>query len=106
VAELGDNLAACVEGYTAAFPAESVSVKREDFHLSIEAGGKRVEVLGDSQLPGFQIQRDGSNLAVQVGLLPGDRLFYLDVAAGQYLSIEELTRRVLDRVLFPKLKEE
>ena len=32
-------------------------------------------------------------------------LFYFDVAGDQYLLMEDLTRRILDRVLFPKLKD-
>ena len=42
---------------------------------------------------------------MQIGVLPGDRLFYLDTSADQYLSMDDLTRRILDRVLFPKLRE-
>jgi len=41
----------------------------------------------------------------EVGLLPNGRLSYRDREADQYLNIEDVTRRMLDRVLFPKLKE-
>ena len=64
-----------------------------------------MDVIGDPQLPGLQVQREGSTMSIQIGILPGDRLFYLDVGADQYLSMEELTRKILDRLLFPKLRE-
>jgi hypothetical protein len=40
---------------------------------------------------------------IEVGLLPGDKLFYRD--QDQFVTMEELTRRILDRALFPKLGE-
>jgi len=40
---------------------------------------------------------------IEIGLLPGDRLsFRLD---EQYLTPEDLSRKILDRALFPKLSE-
>jgi hypothetical protein len=42
-------------------------------------------------------------LEIVVGLLPGDMLFYRD--GDKYLTMEELTRRILDQALFPKLAE-
>jgi hypothetical protein len=106
VDELGESLAACVEAYKAAFPADVPVLTRDGLRLTIKAGAGRVNVVGDPQLPGFQIQGDGATLSVQVGILPGKNLFYLDLAADQYLSMEELTRKILDRILFPKLKEQ
>ena len=44
------------------------------------------------------MQRPGGSFDVQIGMLPGDKLFYFDVAADQYLSMEELTRKILDNV--------
>jgi hypothetical protein len=38
--------------------------------VTVEAEGNRVEVMSDTQLPGFEIQRDGSTLSVEVGILP------------------------------------
>jgi hypothetical protein len=40
-----------------------------------------------------------------VGVLPSDKLYYRDCEQDKYLTMEELTRRILDRVLFPKLRE-
>ena len=54
---------------------------------------------------GVEIRRNGSARQIQVGMLPGDRVYFLDLTADQYLSMEELTKLILDRVLFPKLQE-
>ena len=104
--DLGENLGACIAAYTGAFPSDPAVLTRDGLRLTVEADGNRVEVVSDSQLPGFQIQRDGSTVSVQVGILPGNNLFYRDVAADQYVSLVELTRMILDRVLFPRLKAE
>ena len=64
-----------------------------------------VAVILVPELPGFQIAREGHDLIIEVGLLPGDRLCYRDREKDQYLSMEEVTRRILDRALFPKLRE-
>jgi hypothetical protein len=103
--ELGANLASCVHAYTAAFTDNSVLLTQDGPRLTVAADSKRVEVLADPQLPGLQIQRDGVSMPIQIGILPGEGLFYLDLGADQYLSMDELTRKILDRVLFPNLKE-
>src|SRR3954452_17193780 len=103
--EMRESLAACVEAYNSAFGEGRAVLTSEGTRLTVAADGKHVDLVVDTKLPGFQIQREAFSLAVQVGVLPGDRLFHLDVAADQYLSMDELTRRILDRVLFPGLKE-
>jgi hypothetical protein len=40
-------------------------------------------------------------LDIELGLLPGDKMYYKD--GDKFLTMEELTRRILDRSLFPKL---
>ena len=45
------------------------------------------------------------SLAIEVGVLPSDNLFYRDREQDLYLTLEDLTKRILDRVLFPKLTE-
>ena len=57
----------------------------------------------ETSLPGFRIERGGEPLMIEVGLLPGDKLFYRD--KDEFLTMEELTRRILDRAFFPKLGE-
>ena len=54
-------------------------------------------------LPGFRIERGGEPLEIVVGILPDQNLYYRD--ADKYLTMEELTRRILDKALFPKLGE-
>ncbi len=103
--ELRGSLTNCVDAYARAFGSEAVALAEANLQLVVSAAGNRVEVVADPELPGFQVRREGTSLAVRIGVLPGDRLFYLDVAADQYLSMDELTRKILDRVLFPKLKE-
>jgi hypothetical protein len=103
--ELVESLTACVAAYAEAFGAGTARLTQNGQGLTISAEGKKVEVVVDPKLPGFQVQRESSTLAVQVGVLPGDRLFFLDVAADQYISMEELTRKILDRIFFPKLQE-
>jgi hypothetical protein len=56
-------------------------------------------------IPGFRLERGEYSLAIEVGVLPSDKLYYRDCEQDKYLTMEELTRRILDRVLFPKLRE-
>jgi hypothetical protein len=37
-------------------------------------------------------------------MLPGDKLFFRDREKDQYVSMEEVTHRALDRAFFPKLR--
>src|SRR3954468_7335036 len=105
IIELRESLAACVEAYDGAFGAGSASITHDGLRVTVASDGHHVDVIADSKIPGFHVQREGVTLDIQVGILPGDRLFYLDLAADQYLSMDELTRKILDRVLFPKLQE-
>jgi len=79
-------------------------VVREEHEGKWQPRGK-VEITVVPTVPGFQIDRESGPLVIEVGMLPGDRMFYRDQELDQYLTMEELTRRVLDRTLFPKLKE-
>ena len=63
----------------------------------------KIEMSIIASLPGFRIERGGEPLMIEVGLLPGDKLFYRD--KDEFLTMDELTRRTLDRALFPKLGE-
>lgn len=105
--ELQRILGDCVKAYTAAFGEESATLRRESGAVTVRVADPpgEVRIATDPVLPGFQIEREGTTLSIEIGLLPGDRLFYRDTAADQYVTIEDLTRRILDRVLFPKLRE-
>jgi len=101
--ELRESLAICVDAYNQAFGGDSCSLALEQGALHIVAGGGKIEITTDASLPGFRVDRGSDPLLIQVGMLPGDKLFYRD--ADKYLTAEEMTRRILDRALFPKLTE-
>jgi hypothetical protein len=101
--ELRASLALCVDAYNEAFGADSASIAAEPEALHIVAGGGKIEIAPDVSLPGFRVERGSDRLLIQVGMLPGNKLFYRD--QDKYLTAEEMTRRILDRALFPKLTE-
>jgi hypothetical protein len=112
--ELHRGITACLEAYTAAFGGEAAEVQLQGARLRIvvreEMDGRweqvaKVEVNATPSLPGFEIERGGAPYQIQVGLLPNDKLFYRDCHEDQYLTMDEMTRRILDRALFPKLSE-
>ena len=49
------------------------------------------------------MDQGSDRLAIEVGILPGGNLFFRD--AEKYMTLEEMTLRILDRALFPKLKD-
>ena len=65
----------------------------------------QVEVVSVPDMPGFRVERGEYSMAVELGLLPSDKLFYRDREQDKYLTMEEFTRRILDRALFPALRE-
>ena len=106
------HLAGCVEVYADAFGPESADIHLQASKVRItvreEQEGKwqqrvKIEMSIVASLPGFRIERGGDPLMIEVGLLPGDKLFYRD--KDEFLTMEELTRRTLDRAFFPKLGE-
>ncbi len=105
--ELHRILAACLEAYNAEFGIGAATIAADARGLTIRVdeppGEVRVDAMPD--LPGLQVRRGETVLSVEIGILPGAKLFYRDQQADQYLTMDELTRRILDRVLFPKLRE-
>ena len=110
--DLNESLTECVRTYTAAFGQQSASIQFAAGRVRIEAREevdgrwvKRAEIAisNDFKLPGFRIDRAGEPYVVEVGVLAGDNVFYRD--GDDYITIEEVTRRILDRALFPKLFE-
>jgi hypothetical protein len=99
-AAVRECLDACAEAF-----GNAARLARNGLDLTVTGEGGAVEVAAVLELPGIEIRRNGSARQIQIGMLPGDRVFYLDRTADQYLSMDELTRLILDRVLFPKLKE-
>jgi len=112
-AEVYENLSTCIEAYQAAFGAGKIEMENlpDRIRILVRHGQdgveeqRHIEIVGMPAIPGFQIDRAGSPMVIEVGMLPDDKLFYRDREQDQYLSMEELTRRILDRALFPKLGE-
>src|SRR5208283_2752704 len=107
--ELHESLVECLETYTAAFGPRSASIHFVSGRIRIEAREEvdgrwatqsEIIITNDLKLPGFRIDRAGEPYLVEVGVLAGDKIFYRD--GDDYITIEELTRRILDRALFPK----
>jgi hypothetical protein len=103
------------QSYTENFGADSADIGLLPDRIKVtvreERDGKwrvlsEVEVVSDPDMPGFRVERGECSMAVEVGLLPSDMLFYRDREQDLYLTMEEFTRRILDRALFPALKEQ
>jgi len=114
LAELHDVLAGCLADYTAAFGAESTEITLDSNKIQIAVREQvddkwlqsaKLDISIVPSVPGFQIERGTEPLVIEVGLLPGDKAFYRDRVLDKYLTMEELTRRILDRALFPRLTE-
>jgi len=112
--ELNGLLEECIRDYTAAFGAQSADLLFLPGRIKVtvreQQAGKwqpraKVEVLAVPEIPGFRIERGEYSLAVEVGLLPNERVYYRDCEQDKYLTLDDLTRRILDRALFPKLKD-
>lgn len=113
--DLHRALVNCIESYTQAFGPEAAELQLDGDRISIvvreELDGKwqsraTIEVVLVEAVPGFQIDAGGETLVVEVGMLPGDKLFYRDRDHDQYISMDEVTHRTLDRAFFPKLRDE
>ncbi len=112
--ELSQVLKSAVRAFTEAFGGDTVDIVLLPSRIKITArelqegrwqNTGKVEVAIVGEIPGFRIERGDYSLAVEVGLLPSKKLFYRDREQDVYLTLEDLTRRILDRVLFPKLRE-
>src|ERR1035441_6406364 len=107
--EIHDYLDQCVQSYTENFGADSAKIvllpDRIQVTVREERGGRwqtlsKVEVISVPDMPGFRVERGESSMEVEFGLLPSDKLFYRDREQDKYLTMEEFTRRILDRALF------
>lgn len=114
--EVHESVMLCIESYKQAFgdQAAEVTLSADKLRVTVRAQREgrwqetsRVEVATVASIPGFQIDRGtgGEPLIIEVGVLPGDKLFFRDRAQDQYVTMEELTRRTLDRAFFPNLAE-
>ena len=112
--EMHTNLLACIQEYTAAFGPESaeiillpnrIKVTSREFRDGKWHTAAKVELVAVADIPGFRVERGEYSMAVEVGVLPSNKLFYRDREQDKYLTMDEFTRRILDRVLFPKLRD-
>lgn len=101
--ELREMLAVCIRAYNEAFGPASAAIELAGGSLRVTGAGPAVQITVLAELPGFQVTRAGESFEIEIGLLPGDKLFYK--FGEQYLTYDQLTRRILDRTLFPKLGE-
>jgi hypothetical protein len=113
--EVYEALTDCIESYTAAFGAESAEMTLQPSRIQISVREEqdetwkqraKVNVSAVPAVPGFEIEGGtAAPLLIEVGLLPGEKVYYRDREQDKYLGMEELTRRILDRAFFPKLAE-
>jgi len=111
--ELHQQLSACVARYKEAFGAESAEIANLVSKLRVtvrdEQAGKwhprgKVDITMISAPPSFKIEAgENEPLIIEVGLLSGERFSYKILE--QFLTPDDLSRTILDRVLFPKLGE-
>jgi hypothetical protein len=111
--ELHRQLSKCIESYVETFGEETADIQFHSGKIRIVAREERngqwetaakIEIVALPAIPGFKVDRGKEEpLTIEVGLLPSAKLSYRQ--ADQYLTMEEMTRRILDRALFPRLKE-
>ena len=111
--DLNRELRECIDAYKEAFGKDTAEIHfyagKIRIRVNEQRNGKweaveRVDVSAapSPALPGLKIERGESEPELlEIGLLPGDKLYFRQ--ADQFLNTEELTRKILDRVLFPKL---
>ena len=113
--EIHDHLAECIQSYNENFGANSAEIVLLPDRIKVTVREERegkwqvlsgVEVISVPDMPGFRVERGEYSLAVEFGLLPSDKLFYRDRELDKYLTMDEFTRRILDRTLFPALREQ
>lgn len=110
--DLHEVLSRCVETYRDAFGPGSaeisflaskirVTVAESKSIKAGPAGALQMEVVIDTKIPGFMVHHGTESLEIRVDIFSGGKPSYRD--GDRYLNMEELTRRILDPVFFPKL---
>ncbi len=102
--EMEKTLADCVATFNEGFEA-TVQVERSTHSISVDVAGDIITLSTDTELPGFQVKRGDQRFPIVVGVLPGNNLFYRDPVQDKYLTMEDVTKKILDRAFFPKLPE-
>lgn len=111
--EVHEAIAECVQTYAAAYGKEAIELSYFLHKIRVTVRelreGKwekatKIEITAATKPPSLHIERTGDAMDIEVGLLPGEKIFYKD--GEEFLTMEELTRRILDRSFFPKLTTE
>src|SRR5580700_10753753 len=92
--ELRETLTLCVTTYNEAFGADAAGFLEDQDAIHINAGEGKIDIVIDPTLPGFRVAHVAGQLLIEVGMLPGDKIFYKDQAEDKYLTAEEVTRRI------------
>ena len=110
--ELHRELRECVEAYRTAFGPESAEIHMHGAEIQVTVRSHRaghwqqsaqVRVHAVHELPGFRIDSGGEPVDISVGTLPGDKVLLKH--GEQYLTMEQLTKLILDQAFFPDLRE-
>lgn len=110
--ELRGAIAVCLSAYCEAFGAASAELTETPAGLRVTAYDRgpagrvehaRVDVSLVTELPGIRITSGAEPVLIDMGVMPDGEVFYR--LHGSFLTMEDVTRSVLDRVLFPKLGE-
>jgi len=108
--ELYGDLQRCVEAYREAFGSESAEICLHGAGIRVTVRDERtgqwqqcaqVQIRTVPALPGFWIENGGEPVPIEVGTLPGDKLLFK--YREQYLTVEQVTRLILDPAFFPGL---
>ena len=108
--DLRSNLRLCVEAYCAAFGDESAEIGTDGACIGVTVRRKgsgqwqesaRVRVQAVPELPGFRVESGAEPFQIEVGTLPGDKLLFK--YGEQYLTMEQVTKLILDPAFFPNL---
>jgi hypothetical protein len=110
--ELYGVLAACLQEYKAAFGDEAAEIRwngpalritvREQLQSAWEPRTE-IDISTVGAPPGFLIEGIGETFQIEIGMLEGQKLFFR--RGDHYLTMENVTRAILDKALFPKLGE-
>ena len=109
--ELHQQLSECVAHYKETFGEESADLANLGSKLRVttreEQGGQwqprgKLDITLISLPPSFKIESaDGEPLIIEIGVLSGDRFSFK--LGDQFLTEDDVSRHILDRLLFPKL---
>ena len=105
-------LLSCIEGYGNEFGRDAAGAELSGSGIRVTVRDQQdgrwerraeVEINIVPALPGFRVETKPGEapFEIEVGMLAGNQLFFRE--RGVFLGMPDLTRRILDRVLFPRL---